>query len=98
MSTLKKIHRRNLPVKIPLFKTITIWLLLDRCNAPIWVWITFAIVALIAWIISGSMFCVEKQIDIFEEKQIVISEKKITESEFLDLLSKISVSNIKHQS
>jgi hypothetical protein len=34
----KVIHKKNLPVHLPLSLTIALYLLLDRSNAPGWVW------------------------------------------------------------
>jgi len=32
------IKRNELPTNIPLFQTITLYLLMDKLNAPVWVW------------------------------------------------------------
>jgi hypothetical protein len=33
-----KLHPNNLPTRLPVWPAITLWLVLDRAQAPGWVW------------------------------------------------------------
>ncbi|KKL79048.1 hypothetical protein LCGC14_2018760 [marine sediment metagenome] len=69
MKRTKKIHNKNLPPRIPLFPGITIWLLLDRINAPGWAWGAAGLFFLLLLIVSTAEFFTSKLTDIFEDKK-----------------------------
>jgi hypothetical protein len=46
----KVVHASELPVRLPIYPTITLWLLLDRTEAPGWVWGATGVLMLIVWI------------------------------------------------
>jgi hypothetical protein len=43
------ISGRNLPSRIPLWSTLTVWLLLDRYQPPGWVWGAVGLFFLLIW-------------------------------------------------
>jgi hypothetical protein len=58
---MKVIHRKFLPTTVPTWKTITVFLLLDRLNWPGWaqgvVWTLVAI----SWIAAICVMCAERE-------------------------------------
>lgn len=62
----KKISYKNLPVRWPLWSSITTWLLLDRLQPPGWVWGAVGCVFALLWIILIIAFFTEEHVDIFK--------------------------------
>ncbi len=47
---MKVLHHEQLPVRLPLWPSITFFLLLDRCHSPGWVWGAGGLIVVLAWI------------------------------------------------
>ena len=66
----KVIKYNNLPTRIPLWSTIVAYLLLDKFNAPGWVWGAFGLLSVIVWALCLVSIFSDDYIDIFKEKTI----------------------------
>lgn len=49
----KVVSNKNLPMRLPIFPTITLWLLLDRLDAAVWVWSVVGTLWVILWIVAA---------------------------------------------
>jgi hypothetical protein len=65
----KVIHRKNMPVRLPTFLTVVCYLLLDRFNAPEFIWGIVTMFLLLLWIVSIYSLVKEKQIDILNKEE-----------------------------
>lgn len=66
MEKQRVISRKSLPAKLPIWTTVLMFLLLDRFNAPGWVWGGMGVIFAIAWIVSVyQTFWLEKDVDLF---------------------------------
>ena len=63
----KVVSYKCLPSKLPVWQTVTAFLLLDRLNVPQWVWGAVGCFYLLAWIICLFAVINQKQVDIFEK-------------------------------
>lgn len=68
-----RISYKSLPAKLPLWPTITLGLLLDRTQAPEWLWGVCMTFLLILWVLGI--------ITMFTQKLIVIDLSKIPKEE-----------------
>lgn len=50
MTARKVIHVKHLPARLPLFQTLVAWLMLDRFQAPGWVWGVVGTFFALVWI------------------------------------------------
>ena len=68
--TKKVISTKNLPRKMPLHLTLTLWLVVKVFNAPEWIWGALGLLLVIAWV--GWVHTVvndkEEEVDIFKDK------------------------------
>jgi len=64
----KVIARKNLPVRLPLFPTITLWLLLDKLQSPGYVWGIVGTLMALIWIAAIFMIIKEKEVNVLENK------------------------------
>ena len=64
----KVISWKNLPARLPIFPTITMYLLLVQLQAAEWVWGAIGLFTVLIWIISIIAVCRQVKIDIFEVK------------------------------
>ena len=64
----KVISCNNLPTKLPVFQTLTCWLVLEKLNASLFLYGVVSTILIIAWI--GSIFGIvnEEKIDLFKDK------------------------------
>lgn len=60
----KVIKRENLPSTIPLFSTLTTYLILDKFNAPEWMWGVLAFIFLLGWINSIYRIVTDEDVDL----------------------------------
>jgi hypothetical protein len=51
MPQFKVVHRKNLPASLPIFPTMTFWLILDRLHAPQWLWGVIGTILVLVWIL-----------------------------------------------
>lgn len=65
----KVLMYKNLPTRLPVVSTTVAWLLLDRLQAPGWVWGAVGAFYVLIWIICLYGFWTEENIDIFGEKK-----------------------------
>ena len=70
MSKTKVIKISNLPTKLPIIFTATVYLLLDKFNPPGWVWGTVGVAILLLWVICIGTMVNDKYVDIFDYIQI----------------------------
>lgn len=70
-TTITVISRRNLPVRLPVWQTVTCWLLLDRLHADHFWWGSAALLFLIIWGACVWAAFKQKEIDIFDPDQRV---------------------------
>lgn len=56
------ISAKNLPMRMPLWPTLTLWLLLDRWHSPAWVWGALGAFIVFVWAIW--LFDVNHRLDI----------------------------------
>jgi len=69
MKTIKKvISHNNLPASLPFFRTLVLWLFLDRISAPEWVWGVYIALVALHFIASIVSLATETRVDIFEDK------------------------------
>lgn len=67
MDKQKVISRRNLPIRMPLVKTVVAYLLLDRLNAAGWVWGIVITLFSIYWLIFIIAIVTEQGVDMFSD-------------------------------
>ena len=58
------ISRSCLPIRLPVLSTLVAWLVLDRLNAPDWVWGAIGVCYAILWIAAIAVVLNEKSQDI----------------------------------
>ena len=61
----QKISRSNIPVKLPFFQTITIYLLLDKLDAAGWIWGVVGTIVVLWWILAIVALITSSETDIF---------------------------------
>jgi hypothetical protein len=66
MSGKKVIAFKSLPMRPPISLSILLWLLLDRLNAPVWVWSVVGTLLGIVWIISLHEVFTQELVDLKE--------------------------------
>jgi hypothetical protein len=64
---MKVIDSENLPARLPLWSSITVWLLLDRLQAPGWVYGVMGTLFAIIWIAAIVKFFRQTETKIFNE-------------------------------
>jgi uncharacterized membrane protein len=62
---MRKIHRQNLPSKMPIIQTLTVFLAMDYWNAPEWVFGIVCFSAAIIWGVAIHAIVTEKKEDVF---------------------------------
>jgi|VirMetMinimDraft_7_1064189.scaffolds.fasta_scaffold320328_2 hypothetical protein len=62
---MRKIHRQNLPSKLPIIQTLTIFLAMDYWNAPEWVFGIVCFSAAILWVATIYSIATQKLEDVF---------------------------------
>jgi hypothetical protein len=67
MTDRRVIKYRNLPTKLPIGSTAVVWLLLDRFQAPGWVWGAVGVICLATWAAVIYQIWIEDGVDIFAE-------------------------------
>ncbi len=67
---------KNTPPKLPLSYTLLTYLLLDRFNAPEWLWGSFGVLFAIVWVIQIIDIWNCERIDIFESSTKIKGETK----------------------
>lgn len=64
----KVVHSANLPARLPIYQTATVWLLVDRFDTPpLWRGVIYAVLALI-WVGAFIRLWVEKPTRIWNER------------------------------
>jgi len=63
----KVISRKNIPVTLPIFKTVIILLALDYWKAPEWLYGVVLALLVILWIGAISLLIKQTQVDIFDD-------------------------------
>lgn len=64
---MKVISYKNLPTRWPVVATIAWWLLLDRLDAPGWLWGTLGTLLVIAWVACIYNICVQEQVNVVDK-------------------------------
>jgi hypothetical protein len=64
----KVIHDSELPARLPIYPTITLWLLLDRTETAGWVWGATGVLMLFVWIGSFIRLFTQHQTRIWPSK------------------------------
>ena len=62
---MRKIHRKNLPTRLPITPTLTIFLAMDYWNAPEWVFGIVCFSAAIIWAAAIYSISTQKTEDVF---------------------------------
>ena len=62
---MRKIHRKNLPTKLPITQTLTVFLAMDYWNAPEWVFGIVCFSASIIWVATIYSIATQKLEDVF---------------------------------
>jgi hypothetical protein len=60
------ISYKNRPATLPLWQTLTIFLMMDRFNAPGWLWGVIGTIVVLWWIGAIANISKQKEVDIFE--------------------------------
>ena len=68
MKKRKVIAQKNFSMRSPLMPTVVVWLLLDRFQAPGWVWGVVGTLVAILWIAFVAQAWTNEITDIFEQK------------------------------
>lgn len=66
MKPIKKIARKNLPAPLPLFPTLTLYLVLDKWDAAGWVWGAVGVVMVFIWIACIIELCVADEVNVLK--------------------------------
>lgn len=61
----KVIKMNNLPTRLPFVATLVYYLVLDRFNAPGWVWGAVGVLMLLVWILAIVNLMREEDVDLF---------------------------------
>lgn len=67
MKSYKVISSKNLPIRLPVFATITTGLLLDRLHSPGWVWGAMGAMLAIIWIGGIVGICRQQSVELFKD-------------------------------
>ncbi len=67
MQAKKVLSEDNLPARLPLFQTLTLWLFLREIHAPQWVWGSLGVLFLVFWIGAVCNLIREDRVDIFRD-------------------------------
>jgi hypothetical protein len=62
---MRKIHRQNLPTKMPITQTLTVFLAMDYWNAPEWLFGAVCFSALIIWGATIYAIATQKMEDVY---------------------------------
>ena len=62
---MRKIHRKNLPTRLPITQTLTIFLAMDYWNAPEWLFGVICFSAAIIWAAAIYSISTQKTEDVF---------------------------------
>jgi hypothetical protein len=62
---MRKIHRKNLPTRLPITPTLTIFLAMDYWNAPEWMFGAVCFSAAIIWVATIYSISTQKTEDVF---------------------------------
>jgi hypothetical protein len=68
MNERKVISGENLPMRMPLYATLLAWLVLDKVQAPGWLWGAIGLALVLLWIIWIIDVVYRKDVDIFTEE------------------------------
>lgn len=68
MKKVKVLQYNNLPTRPPAVSTALMYLLLDKYNAPGWLWGVIATLYAITWIVTIWKMIDEENVDIFDYK------------------------------
>jgi len=71
---------KNLPARLPVWSTITIWLVFDRLKMPGWVWGAAGCLFIILWIVRFIEFWQQVETDIFDFSDLRAKEGGAYES------------------
>jgi len=66
MKTEKVISTKNLPVKMPIWSSITAALALDHWNAPEWLWGAVGLFFILGWVVIIISMVKQEKVDVFE--------------------------------
>lgn len=64
----KVISRANMPVRLPVWQTVTMVLVLDRIGAPGWLWGVMLALAGMAWVLAYAVHRGEEAVDVLATK------------------------------
>jgi hypothetical protein len=67
MKKRKVISHKNLPAKLPTVLTFMVYILLDKFNAPQWLWGGLGAVMLVLWVATIAARQYEEDTDIFKQ-------------------------------
>lgn len=68
MKNIKVISRKNLPTKLPLTLTLTIYLALDHWSAPEWLYGALSLYLIVVWIYIVIRVFKEEQVDVLDNQ------------------------------
>lgn len=66
MSKRKVVPYKNMPMNMPLWPSTTMWLMLDRLNAPGWLWGVCGTCLAVAWLCWVIDVCTRDPLDIYQ--------------------------------
>lgn len=66
---MKVISYKNMPVRLPVGGSCVLYLLLDRFQAPGWVWGVLGTLLAILWIVAVHKMFTQKQTELFEAEK-----------------------------
>lgn len=69
MKEVKVVKRSNMPIRFPLWQTVTCLLALEHWNAPEWLYGVMGLFFILIWVAGILTFFKEKEIDLFENKK-----------------------------
>ncbi len=68
MKSKKVISSKNLPVRLPIFQTATMYLLLDKFHWQEWIMGALGLLCLLLWVVSIGYLFTPEETDIFNDK------------------------------
>ena len=71
---MKVISYKNLPSNLPIAKTTTFWLLLDRLHVPSWAWGVFYTLVAIVWVVCIWLVIKQEYVELSEQEYVELLE------------------------
>lgn len=61
---MKVVSFKNLPTRLPIYQGLTLWLVLDRVDAPSWAWGAVGTLFGLLFLVALYIVCTQKQVEI----------------------------------